>query len=273
MVEFAYQEMFPLGEDPTEYRLLSREFVSTDSFNGLEILKIAPQGLTPAGRKGRSRMSRTSCAPGHLALLAEIFKDPEASANDKMVALEMLKNAVISAEGPIPHVSGHRHRHRHGQKRPAGLDGRRATSRPLRKVFSTHTPATNLRYSQECPLKHVRGEKYRLQTFPPKSNSTPPRARPTNSSSSPKGAGSANKTYLFQETKAVLTPATLLPFMVAKMKTLGTAACPPYHLAFVVGGTSAELNLKNRQAGLCGLPGRPARDRQPGGPRFPRQGA
>jgi len=265
MAEFAYQEMFPLGEDPTEYRLLSREFVSTDSFNGLEILRIAPQALTLLAEKAFKDVSHL-LRPGHLALLAEIFKDPEASANDKMVALEMLKNAVISAEGQFPMcqdtgtaiVMGKK-----GQQVWTGGDDEQALAEG---IFNAYT-RNNLRYSQNAPLSMFE-EKNTGCNLPAQIELYATQGEAYKFLFIAKGGGSANKTYLFQETKAVLTPATLLPFMVAKMKTLGTAACPPYHLAFVVGGTSAELNLKTVKLASAGyLDGLPETG-NPGGRAF-----
>jgi fumarate hydratase class I len=265
MVEFAYQEMFPLGEDPTEYRLLSREFVSTDSFNGLEILKIAPQGLTLLAEKAFKDVSHL-LRPGHLALLAEICKDPEASANDKMVALEMLKNAVISAEGQFPMCQDTGTAIVMGKKGQQVWTGGGDAQALAEGVFNAYT-RNNLRYSQNAPLGMFE-EKNTGCNLPAQIELYATEGDAYKFLFIAKGGGSANKTYLFQETKAVLTPATLLPFMVAKMKTLGTAACPPYHLAFVVGGTSAELNLKTVKLASAGyLDGLPETG-SPGGRAF-----
>jgi len=249
MVVFAYQEMFPLGEDTTEYRLLSREFVSTESFNGLEILKIAPQGLTLLAENAFKDVSHL-LRPGHLRLLTDIFKDPEASANDKMVALEMLKNAVISAEGQFPMcqdtgtaiVMGKK-----GQQVWTASCDEKALSEG---IFNAYT-RLNLRYSQNAALSMFE-EKNTGCNLPAQIELYATEGEAYKFLFIAKGGGSANKTYLFQETKAVLTPTSLLSFMKAKMKTLGTAACPPYHLAFVVGGTSAELNLKTAKLASAG---------------------
>ncbi|MDD2388508.1 MAG: fumarate hydratase [Desulfobacterales bacterium] len=241
MVEFAYQEMFPLSEDTTEYRLLTKDYISVSTFEGKEILKIEPEGLTMLAEEAFRDVSHL-LRPAHMVQLKKILDDPEASDNDKFVALDMVKNAVISAEFEFPMcqdtgtaiIAGKK-----GQQVWTGFDEEEALSRG---VFNTYTQC-NLRYSQNAPLNMydevntkcnlpaqidlyaVKGDAYKFLFVA-------------------KGGGSANKTYLYQETKAVLNPETLEKFVRDKMKTLGTAACPPYHLAFVIGGTSAETNLK-----------------------------
>ncbi|MBL7180598.1 MAG: fumarate hydratase [Desulfobacterales bacterium] len=241
MVEFAYQDMFPLQEDTTEYRLLSEDHISTGLFEGTRILKIAPEGLTLlAGHAFRdvSHLLR----PSHLALLAKILDDPESSDNDRYVALEMLKNAVISAEGVFPMcqdtgtavVIGKK-----GQQVWTGCCDEEALSKG---IFNAYTFG-NLRYSQNAPLTMF-AEKNTGCNLPAQIELYAVQGDAYHFLLLAKGGGSANKTYLYQETKATLTPEKLVTFMKAKMKSLGTAACPPYHLAFVVGGTSAELNLK-----------------------------
>ncbi|MBU1056216.1 MAG: fumarate hydratase [Proteobacteria bacterium] len=249
MADFIYQEMFPLGKDETEYRLLTKDYISTDNFGGKTIVKISSEGLTiltEQAFKDVSHMLRAS----HLKQLSKIFNDPESSENDKYVALEMIKNAVIAAEGIFPLcqdtgtaiVLGKK-----GQQIWTGFSDEEAISKG---VFNAYTK-NNLRYSQNAPLTMfdekntgcnlpaqielyaVEGDSYKFLFIA-------------------KGGGSANKTYLFQETKATLSPEKLLDFMKAKIKTLGTAACPPYHLAFVIGGTSAELNLKTVKLASAG---------------------
>ena len=249
MVDFSYQEMFPLKEDTTEYRRITDEHVSLEYFNGVEILKIAAQGLTFLAEqafKDVSHLLRSS----HLALLAKILDYPESSDNDRYVALEMLKNAVISAQGVFPMcqdtgtaiVMGKK-----GQQVWTGFCDEEALSKGIFNAYTTN----NLRYSQNAPLSMfdevntgcnlpaqielyaTQGDSYEFLFIA-------------------KGGGSANKTYLYQETKATLTPEKLVSFMKSKMKTLGTAACPPYHLAFVIGGTSAELNLKTVKLASAG---------------------
>jgi len=241
MTEFAYQEMFPLGEDRTEYRLLTKEHISTATFEGVEILKVAREGftlLTEQAFKDVSHLLRGS----HLKLLKKILNDPESQDNDRYVALEMLKNAVISAQGEFPMcqdtgtaiVMGKK-----GQKVWTGFDESRDLSRG---IFNAYTK-NNLRYSQNAPLT-MYNEKNTGSNLPAQIELYSVPGNKYKFLFIAKGGGSANKTYLYQETKAILNPDSLVDFMVRKMKTLGTAACPPYHLAFAVGGTSAELNLK-----------------------------
>ena len=241
MTEFSFKTMFPLGADQTEYRRLTDQYVSTETFNGQEVLKIEPQGLTvlaEAAFKDVSHLYRT----GHLRQLAVILEDPESSANDRFVALEMLKNAVIAAEMAFPMcqdtgtaiVMGKK-----GQQVWTGGDDEEALSRGVYNAYVNNS----LRYSQNAPLSMYE-EKNTGCNLPAQIElyATPGGAYTFLMLA--KGGGSANKTYLYQETKAVLNPGTLVEFLVTKMKSLGTAACPPYHLAVVVGGTSAEMTLK-----------------------------
>ena len=249
MVEFAYQDMFPLGEDTTEYRLLTTEHVSESMFEDAPILKIAPQGLTLLAEqafKDVSHLMRSS----HLALLAKILDDPESSANDRYVALEMLKNAVISADGVFPMcqdtgtavVIGKK-----GQQVWTGFCDAEALSKG---VFNAYTNG-NLRYSQNAPLTMFE-EKNTGCNLPAQIDLYATKGDAYHFLFMAKGGGSANKTYLYQETKATLAPEKLVAFMKSKMKSLGTAACPPYHLAFVVGGTSVEMNLKTVKLATAG---------------------
>ncbi len=241
MTQFNFQTMFPLGKDDTCYRQLTDQHVSVDSFNGRPILKVAPEGLTQLAAqafKDVSHLYRTT----HLQQLARILDDPESSANDRFVALEMLKNAFISAEGEFPMcqdtgtavIIGKK-----GQQVWTGADDEEALARG---VFQAYTQS-NLRYSQNAPLT-MYDEKNTGCNLPAQIELYATQGDTYSFLMLAKGGGSANKTYLFQETKAVLNPATLVDYLVTKMKSLGTAACPPYHLAVVVGGTSAELNLK-----------------------------
>ncbi len=247
--EFAYQQLFPLGKDTTSYRLLTKEFVSESEFEGKRMLKVASEGLTLLAEtafKDVAHLLRTS----HLELLAKILKDPEASQNDRYVALEMLKNAVISAEGVLPMcqdtgtaiVIGKR-----GQQVWTGASDEEALSRG---VFNAYTK-NFLRYSQNAPLS-LYEEKNTGCNLPAQIDLYATEGETYEFLFIAKGGGSANKTFLFQETKAVLNPEALSAFMAGKMKTLGTAACPPYHLAFVVGGTSAEANLKTLKLATAG---------------------
>ncbi len=249
MVDFSYQEMFPLGDDTTQYRLLTKEYVSTTSFEGKEILKIQPEALTvlaEAAFKDVAHLLR----PAHLKKVAAILDDPEASKNDRLVALEMLKNAVISAEMEFPMcqdtgtaiVMGKK-----GQQVWADFDEGEAISRG---VFNAYVNS-NLRYSQNAPLTMFE-EKNTGCNLPAQIDLYAASGDAYKFLFVAKGGGSANKVYLYQETKAVLNPDTLEKFVLQKMKTLGTAACPPYHLAFAIGGTSAELNLKTLKLASTG---------------------
>ena len=249
MTEFKYQEIFPIGEDTTEYRLLTQEHVSSKSFEDIEILKITPEGLELLAEQAFQDVSHL-LRPSHLKLLAKILDDPESSENDRYVALEMLKNAVISAEGEFPMcqdtgtavVIGKK-----GQQVWTGFLDEEAISKG---IFNAYTK-NNLRYSQNAPLT-MYDEKNTGCNLPAQIELYATQGDDYKFLFIAKGGGSANKTYLYQETKATLTPENLVNFMKEKMKTLGTAACPPYHLAFVVGGTSAEANLKTVKLASAG---------------------
>ena len=249
MVEFKYSELLPLGEDDTDYRLLTTAHVSTADFEGSPVLKVAPEGLEMLAEAAFRDVSHL-LRPAHLAQLQKIFADPESSDNDRYVALEMLKNAVISAEMAFPMcqdtgtgiVMGKK-----GQRVWTGGGDERALSKG---VFNAYTRG-NLRYSQNAPLSMYE-EKNTGCNLPAQIEIYATDGDAYKFLFIAKGGGSANKTYLFRETKAVLNPATLVDFLTAKMKTLGTAACPPYHLAFVIGGTSAEYNLKTVKLASAG---------------------
>jgi len=233
--------MFPLGDDTTEYRLLTKDHVSLKSFEDAQIVQIAPEGLTLLARQAFIDVSHLM-RPTHLKQVAKILDDPESSDNDKYVALEMLKNAVISAEGVFPMcqdtgtaiVMGKK-----GQQVWTGYSDEEAISKGVFNAYTTK----NLRYSQNAPLTMYE-EKNTGCNLPAQIEIHATKGDEYHFLFIAKGGGSANKTYLYQETKATLTPEKLESFMKSKMKSLGTAACPPYHLAFVVGGTSAEANLK-----------------------------
>jgi fumarate hydratase class I len=246
---FVYQDPFPLEKDMTSYRLLTQDHIARSSFDGKSVVRIGAEGLTllaESAFKDVSHLLRKS----HLDLLSKILKDPGASKNDKYVALELLKNAVIAADRVYPMcqdtgtaiVIGKK-----GQQIWTGYSDEEALSKGVFKAYTSNY----FRYSQQAPLSMyeerntgcnlpaqvelyaAQGDSYRFLFIA-------------------KGGGSANKTFLFQETKAILSPESLEDFLSNKMKVLGTAACPPYHLAFVIGGASAELNLKTVKLATAG---------------------
>jgi fumarate hydratase, class I len=241
MTDFVYQDLFPVGSDETPYRKLTSDFVSTAELFGKPILKVEPEALTLLCREAMKDIAHL-LRPGHLAQLRKILDDPEATPNDKFVALELLKNANIASAGVLPSCQDTGTAIVIGKKGQQVYTGGGDEEALARGVFETYQ-ASNLRYSQMAPLdmyKEVNtktnlpaqielyaadGDAYKLLFLA-------------------KGGGSANKTFLYQETKALLNPESLLAFVDAKMRTLGTAACPPYHLALVVGGLSAEHTLK-----------------------------
>jgi fumarate hydratase class I len=235
MADFKYQDMFPLTEDTTEYRLLTQDHVSTAAFDGAEVLKVSAKGLTFLAQQAFNEVSHR-LRPSHLKLLAAIFDDPESSANDRYVALELLKNAVIAAEGIFPMCQDT------GTAIIMGKKGQRVWTDGVDEaalsqgVFNAYTQG-NLRYSQNAPL-NLYEETNTGSNLPAQIELYATGGGAYRFLFIAKGGGSANKTYLYQETRAVLTPARLTAFMKQKMKSLGTAACPPYHLAFVIGGTS-----------------------------------
>jgi fumarate hydratase class I len=241
MKAFEFQEMFPLSEDRTEYRLLTDNDVSLRSFDGNDIVKAAPQGLTRLAEQAFHDVAHR-LRPSHLQQLAEIFNDSQSSANDRYVALELLKNAVISAEGVFPMCQDTGTAIIIGKKGQQVWTGFSDEAALAKGVFRAYT-RNNLRYSQNAPLSMFE-ERNTACNLPAQIDIYAVEGDEYHFLFIAKGGGSANKTFLYQETKTILSPEKLLAFMKAKMKTLGTAACPPYHLAFVVGGTSAELNLK-----------------------------
>ncbi len=257
MNEFSHQPMFRLAADDTPYRKLTDQFVSVVRLDGREILEVDPQGLTLLAETAFREVSHLY-RPEHLESLAAMVADPESSDNDRFVAMEMLKNAVIAAEMEFPMcqdtgtaiIMGKK-----GQQVWTGGDDEEALARG---VFNAYT-RNNLRYSQNAPLTMYE-EKNTACNLPAQIDLYATPGDNYTFLMLAKGGGSANKTYLYQETKAVLSPGTLVEFLVTKMKSLGTAACPPYHLAVCVGGTSAEANLKTVKLAsakyLDHLPGR-----------------
>ena len=241
MAEFHYQPMFPLGKDETEYYLLTKDYVSVSEFEGKPILKIAKEGLTAmanAAFRDVSFMLRRS----HNEQVAKILCDPEASENDKYVALTFLRNAEVAAKGMLPLCQDTGTAIVHGEKGQQVWTGYCDEEALSLGVFKTYTEE-NLRYSQNAPLT-MYDEVNTKCNLPAQIDIEATEGMEYRFLCVTKGGGSANKTYLYQETKArIQNPGTLVPFLVEKMKTLGTAACPPYHIAFVIGGTSAEKNL------------------------------
>lgn len=237
---FRYQEMFPMSADTTEYYHLTSDYVKTEDWNGHEMLVVDPEALTVLARQA-THDNAFMLRREHNEMVAKILHDPEASENDKFVALTMLRNAEVAAKGQLPFCQDTGTAIIHGNKGQNVYTGGGDEERLSKGVYLTYTE-DNLRYSQNAPLTMfdevntgcnlpaqidlhaVDGNEYKFLFVA-------------------KGGGSANKTYLYQETKALLTPEKLVPFLVEKMKSLGTAACPPYHIAFVIGGTSAEMNL------------------------------
>ena len=239
--EFKYAPMFQTGQDTTEYYLLTKEGVSTSSFEGNTILKVSPEALTKLANQC-FRDVNFLLRRSHNEQVAKILTDPEASDNDKYVALTFLRNAEVACKGKLPFCQDTGTAIIHGEKGQHVWTGFCDEEFLSFGVYKTYTEE-NLRYSQNAPLtmydevntrcnlpaqidiEATEGDEYRFLCVV-------------------KGGGSANKTYFYQETKArIQNPGTLVPFLVEKMKTLGTAACPPYHIAFVIGGTSAEKNL------------------------------
>ncbi|MDU0845342.1 MAG: class I fumarate hydratase FumA [Enterobacter asburiae] len=238
---FFYQYPFPLAHDDTEYYLLTKEHVSVAEFEGQEVLKVEPEALTLLAQQA-FHDAAFMLRPSHQKQVAAILNDPEASQNDKYVALQFLRNSEIAAKGVLPTCQDTGTAIIMGKKGQRVWTGGGDEAALSQGVYNTYIE-DNLRYSQNAALDmykevntgtnlpaqidlySVDGDEYKFLCMA-------------------KGGGSANKTYLYQETKALITPAKLKNYLVEKMRTLGTAACPPYHIAFVIGGTSAETTLK-----------------------------
>lgn len=238
---FFYQNPFSLAHDDTEYYLLSREHVCVSEFDGQEVLKVAPEALTLLAQQA-FHDAAFMLRPSHQQQVAAILSDPQASENDKYVALQFLRNSEIAAKGVLPTCQDTGTAIIMGKKGQRVWTGGGDEAALSQGVYNTYI-SDNLRYSQNAALDmykevntgtnlpaqidlySVDGDEYKFLCVA-------------------KGGGSANKTYLYQETKALITPAKLKNYLVEKMRTLGTAACPPYHIAFVIGGTSAEVTLK-----------------------------
>ena len=248
MAAFHYQAMFEHGEDTTPYRQLTSDYVSTTQFEGRDILKVDPAGLTLLARDALddvTHLLRTS----HLRQLASILDDPEASDNDRFVALELLKNANIAAGRVLPGcqdtgtaiVVGYK-----GENVFTFANDAEALSRGIYQAYDER----NLRYSQMAPLD-MYTEKNTGNNLPAQIELYADEGNAYHFLFIAKGGGSANKTFLYQETKALLNPESLLTFCAEKIRTIGTSACPPYHLAFVIGGPSAEFTLKTVKLASC----------------------
>jgi len=255
MTAYAHHQMFPIGEDRTPFRKLAGDFVSAGKFDGETLLKVEPKALTMLAAEAFKDISHL-LRPQHLEQLASILKDPEASDNDRFVALDLLKNANIAAGGVLPMcqdtgtaiVMGKK-----GAKVWTGGGDEAALAEGVLKTFTE----TNLRYSQVAPLD-LFTEKNTGTNLPAQIEIFADEGDAYKFLFIAKGGGSANKSFLYQETKALLNPASLTKFLDARIRTLGTAACPPYHLAVVIGGTSAELTMKTVKLASChyldGLP-------------------
>jgi len=238
---YFYQNPFPLEHDDTEYYLLTKEHVSVAEFNGQEVLNVEPEALTLLAQQA-FHDAAFMLRPSHQKQVAAILSYPEASENDKYVALQFLRNSEIAAKGVLPTCQDTGTAIIMGKKGQRVWTGGGDEAALSQGVYNTYIE-DNLRYSQNAALDmykevntgtnlpaqidlySVDGDEYKFLCMA-------------------KGGGSANKTYLYQETKALITPAKLKNYLVEKMRTLGTAACPPYHIAFVIGGTSAEATLK-----------------------------
>ena len=237
MPDFAFTEILPLGADTTEYRLVSTEGVSQVETPLGTFLKVEPEALTLLTQTAMRDIAHL-LRSGHLQQLANILEDPEASANDRFVALDLLKNASIAAGGVLPMCQDTGTAIVKGKKGQFVMTGGNDEEAIARGVYNTYL-TSNLRYSQMAPL-NMYDEKNTGNNLPAEIKISAVDGDAYKFLFMAKGGGSANKSYLFQETKALLNEKTLLPWVFEKMITLGTAACPPYHLAIVIGGTSAE---------------------------------
>jgi fumarate hydratase, class I len=238
---FQYESLLPIGEDTTPYRRLTSDHVEVKRAFGKEFLEVAPEALrrlTADAMRDIAHLLR----PGHLAQLRRILDDPEASPNDRFVALDLLKNANIAAGGVLPMCQDTGTAIVMGKRGQYVLTDGHDEEAIARGVFDTYL-TSNLRYSQLAPLDMYK-EVNTKTNLPAQIELYAYHGNEYHFLFMAKGGGSANKSYLYQETKALLNPDALMSFLDAKLRSLGTAACPPYHLAIVVGGTSAEFALK-----------------------------
>ncbi|MER7984303.1 fumarate hydratase [Streptomyces noursei] len=239
--EFAYTDLLPVGEDNTPYRLVTSEGVSTFEADGRTFLKVEPEALRKLAAEAMHDIAHY-LRPTHLAQLRKILDDPEASANDRFVALDLLKNANIAAAGVLPMCQDTGTAIVMGKRGQQVLTEGGDEAALSRGIYDAYTQL-NLRYSQMAPLT-MWDEKNTGSNLPAQIELYATDGGAYKFLFMAKGGGSANKSFLFQETKAVLNEASMMKFLEQKIRSLGTAACPPYHLAIVVGGTSAEYALK-----------------------------
>ena len=237
MPEFEFSEIFPLGKDTTPYRLVTTEGVSTFETPEGTFLKVSPEAITRITQEAMRDIAHF-LRPGHLQQLRNILDDPEASDNDRFVALDLLKNSAIAASGILPMCQDTGTAIVKGKKGQFVFSGNGDEEAIARGVFNTYL-TSNLRYSQMAPLT-MYDEVNTGNNLPAEIKISAVDGDTYKFLFMAKGGGSANKSYLFQETKALLNDKALFPWLFEKMKSLGTAACPPYHLAVVIGGTSAE---------------------------------
>lgn len=240
-MEYKYKPLFQAGDDKTKYHLLTKDFVTTTLLDGKEVLKVDPEGLRLLARQAFHDVS-FMLRREHNEQVAAILNDPQASNNDKAVALTMLLNADVSSKGKLPFCQDTGTAIIMGKKGDNVWTGADDEEALQHGVFDTYT-TDNLRYSQTIAVD-MYTEKNSGNNLPAQVDLYATKGSEYSFLFIAKGGGSANKTYLYQETKALLTPSNLESFLVEKMRSLGTAACPPYHIAFVIGGTSAETNLK-----------------------------
>ncbi len=241
MNDFLYQPILPLGDDTTPYRLLSAEHVSVAEFQGQEVLVVETEGLELLAEQAMKDIAHF-LRPGHLAQLSKIFDDPEATPNDRFVAMELLKNANISSAGVLPMCQDTGTAIVMGKKGQLVFTKGDDAAALSKGIYNAYQHA-NLRYSQMAPLTMYE-EKNTRTNLPAQIDLYATQGTEYKFLFLAKGGGSANKSFLYQQTKALLNPDSLLAFVDEKLRSLGTAACPPYHLAFVIGGTSAEDTLK-----------------------------
>jgi len=241
MPEFTPTELLPLGPDTTGYRLLTRDGVTTREAFGRKFIEVAPELLTLVAREGMRDIAHL-LRPGHLRQLRAILDDPEASSNDRYVARDLLQNACIAAGGVLPMCQDTGTAIIMGKRGGGVLTDGRDEERLARGVYDAYTQL-NLRYSQLAPLT-MWEERNTGSNLPAQIELYAAPGEEYKFLLMAKGGGSANKSFLYQQTKAVLNEASMLAFLEEKIRSLGTAACPPYHLAIVVGGTSAEFALK-----------------------------